>query len=221
MGLPCAHICDIKRATGGLIPSDFHEHWYWDRDNTLRPLLDPQWAGRQHIANQRVSHTGRILSTGEEQRRQLPTYSACHRQGHIMSSRNCPLKLQASIAKQSQILLNIDVIASQAVAPIAPTAPTAPIAPIGPIALAAPVLTVSTAPSVPAVPVSTAPLMPKELSPNRPEVLLQAYLAEKTAWLAQNPNIRPTDYRKARKWKTPRPKVLKEQVFYMCCKCDI
>jgi hypothetical protein len=26
MGLPCAHICDIRRATGGLIPTDFHEH---------------------------------------------------------------------------------------------------------------------------------------------------------------------------------------------------
>ena len=44
---------------------------------------------------------------------------------------------------------------------------------------------------------------------------MQAYLAEKTAWLAQHPTIRPTEYRKARKWKTPRPKVLKEQAFYM------
>jgi hypothetical protein len=57
--------------------------------------------------------------------------------------------------------------------------------------------------------------VPKQLSPDRPEVLIQAYLAEKTAWLARNPTIRPAEYRKARKWKTPRPKVLKEQVFYM------
>jgi hypothetical protein len=42
-----------------------------------------------------------------------------------------------------------------------------------------------------------------------------AYLAEKAAWLAQHPTIRPIEYRKARKLKTPRPKVLKEQVFYM------
>jgi hypothetical protein len=41
MGLPCAHICDIKKSTGGLTPSDFHEHWYWDRQSTLQPLLDP------------------------------------------------------------------------------------------------------------------------------------------------------------------------------------
>ncbi len=56
---------------------------------------------------------------------------------------------------------------------------------------------------------------PRQLSPNRPEVLIQAYLAEKAAWLAQHPTVRPTEYRKSRKWKTPRPKVLKEQVFYM------
>jgi hypothetical protein len=55
----------------------------------------------------------------------------------------------------------------------------------------------------------------KQLSPDRPEVLMQAYLAEKTAWLAQHPTVRPIEYRKARKWKTPRPKVLKEQAFYM------
>ena len=44
---------------------------------------------------------------------------------------------------------------------------------------------------------------------------MQAYLAEKAAWLAKHPTVRPTEYRKARKWKTPRPKVLNEQVFYM------
>ena len=84
MGLPCAHICDIKQNTGGLIPSDFHEHWYWDRKSMLQPLLDPLWAGRQRTANLRVSHTGRILSTGEELPvKQPPVCSACHRQGHI------------------------------------------------------------------------------------------------------------------------------------------
>jgi hypothetical protein len=64
---------------------------------------------------------------------------------------------------------------------------------------------------------TTSPMPPtcRQLSPDRPEVLMQAYLAEKTAWLAQHPSVRPTEYRKARKWKTPRPKILKEQVFYM------
>ena len=44
---------------------------------------------------------------------------------------------------------------------------------------------------------------------------MQAYLAEKGAWLAQHPTVRPAEYHKARKQKTPRPKVLKEQAFYM------
>jgi hypothetical protein len=204
MGLPCAYICDIKKDTGGLTPADFHEHWYWERKSTLRPLLDPIQARKQHTRHPRTARTGRILSTGEELTKQLPKCSACHRQGHTMSSRNCPLKLQASIATQSQMLLEMDIIAA---APVAPTAPTAPTAPIEAAALAAPVLIEPT--------VSIASPVPKQLSPDRPEVLIQAYLAEKAMWLAQHPTTRPTDYRKARKWKTLRPKVLKEQVFYM------
>jgi hypothetical protein len=224
MGLPCAHVCDIKKSTGGLTPSDFHEHWYWDRQSTLQPLLDPLWAGRQRTANVRVSRTGRILSTGEEPIKQLPTCSACHKQGHTRSSRNCPLKLQASIATQSQMLLDMEVVARQPLAHRAPVASTvappvltAPVAPVAPAAstvqamLTAPV--VPTASTIQAV--LTAPAAPKQLSPDRPEALMQAYLAEKTAWLAQHPTVRPTEYRRARKWKNPRPKVLKEQVFYM------
>jgi hypothetical protein len=68
IGLLCAHICDIKRSTGSLIPLGFHKHWFWEREGTLRPLLDPQWAGRERNANVRKSHAGRILSTGEELR---------------------------------------------------------------------------------------------------------------------------------------------------------
>jgi hypothetical protein len=97
---------------------------------------------------------------------------------------------------------------------IAPTAPiasiiqaihTAPEAPIAPVAST--IQVVHTAPAEPAE--------PKQLSPDRPEVLMQAYLAKKAAWLAQHHTVRLTEYRKARKWKNPRPKVLKEQSFYM------
>jgi hypothetical protein len=98
MGLPCTHVCDIKKATGGLTPSDFHEHWYWDRKSITQPLLDPLHARKQHTRDLRVACTGRILLKGEEQTKRLPTCSACYRQGHIISSHNCPLKLQASIA---------------------------------------------------------------------------------------------------------------------------
>ena len=156
MGLPCAHICDIRRATGGLIPLDFHEHWYWDRKSTLQPLLDPLWAGRQRTANVRVSHTGRILSVGEEPIKQLPTCSACHRQGYTMSSRNCLVKLQESIARQSQVLLDMDVVVRQPLAPIALTAP-----PVQAVLSASTVQAVLTVPVVPAVPVvPVAPALP-------------------------------------------------------------
>ena len=91
------------------------------------------------------------------------------------------------------------------------TAPTAPVVSSVQAVITAPVAPVTS--TVQAV--LTAPVAPKQLSPDRPEVLIQAYLAEKTAWLAQHPTVRPTEYRRARKWKNPRPKVLKEQVFYM------
>jgi hypothetical protein len=208
MGLPCAHICDVKKDTSGLTPSDFHEHWYWDRKSTLQPLLNPLWAGRQRTANTnvQVARTGRILSRGEEQTKRQPICSACHRQGHTMSSHNCLLKLQTSIARQSQILLDLDILTRQPLAPPAPTAPTASTTPEA---------TASTAIIAPEGTAPTATTTPKQLSPDRPEVLLEAYLAEKAAWLAQHPTMRPIEYRKARKLKTPRLKVLKEQVFYM------
>jgi len=35
-------LCTYMRYTegyGGLVPSDFHEHWYWERKSTLQPSL--------------------------------------------------------------------------------------------------------------------------------------------------------------------------------------
>ena len=78
------------------------------------------------------------------------------------------------------MLLEMDIAARQPPALTAHTASTVPIA--------SPVLTAPTASTV-----------HKQLSPDRPEVLMQAYLAEKAAWLAKHPTIRPTEYRKARK----------------------
>ena len=44
---------------------------------------------------------------------------------------------------------------------------------------------------------------------------MQAYLAEKNAWLADHPTVQPVQYRKACKLQTLWPKVLKEQAFYI------
>ena len=102
------------------------------------------------------------------------------------------------------MLLEMDILARQTVARTVPAAPTvqavltAPAAPV--VSTVHAVLTAPTAPVVssvqavitaPVAPVTstvqavlTAPVAPKQLSPDRPEVLIQAYLAEKTAWLA-------------------------------------
>jgi hypothetical protein len=76
-----------------------------------------------------------------------------------MSSYSCPLKLQVSIARQSQILFDLDILVRQSLAPIASFIPMVSLVPIVPI-------------------VSIAS---KQLSLDRPEVLIQAYLTEKTA----------------------------------------
>jgi hypothetical protein len=100
-----------------------------------------------------------------------------------MSSRNGLLKLQVSIAKQSQILLDLDIQASQPQVPVPVASPVliAPTTSTGPVA--SPVLTAPISSTTPvASPVLTAPTsstVPKQLSPDRPEVLMQAYLAEK------------------------------------------
>ncbi len=100
-----------------------------------------------------MSHIGCILSTGEEPIKQLPTCLACYRQGHTRSSRNCPLKLQALIATQNQILLEMDIVARQ---PLAPTVPAASIVQAEPIAPAVPVASIVQAePIAPVVPVAS------------------------------------------------------------------
>ncbi len=128
-----------------------------------------------------------------------------------------PLALTAPIAFTVPVASPVLTAPTASPVPVASPVLTAPTA--SPVPVASPVLTAPTASTVPvASPVlaaPTAPTLPKQLSPDRPEVLIQAYLAEKTAWLAQHLTVRPAEYRKARKWKTLRPKVLKEQVFYM------
>ena len=194
-------------------------------------LLDLLWAGRQRTANLWISHMGHILSTGEALPvKQPPVCSACYRQGYIQTSRNCPLKLQASIASQNQLLLDSEVaVAEQQQLAIRPTTTISIMASIpattplpsyslelsSPVSIPGSQVSVNIQLSSPIISPRQLELQPKQLSPDRPEVLMQAYLAEKQAWLAQHPTVRPTEYRKARKWKTLRPKVLKEQAFYM------
>ena len=75
------------------------------------------------------------------------------------------------------------MLASQPLVPTASSVPTASFVP--------------TASSVFTAPIAST--VPKQLSPDRPEVLIHAYLAEKATWLAQHLTVRPTEYHKARK----------------------
>jgi hypothetical protein len=257
MGLPCAHVCDSKKATTGLVPEDFHLHWYWDRENSLRPLLDPLQVRKPNNKARINNRTGRILSTGEVQLpKRAPVCSACHNQGHTRQSRNCPLKLQASIATQSQILQDIEALQSQAVLRNTATVPALSLVTDSQISVEAPSSSIPTfripenipgdIPSSqensygqynqeiePVLPEpepepesepepepepelqSIVVELPKELAPDRPEVLIQSYMAEKEAWLKAHPSVRPANYRKARKWKTLQPKILREQLWLM------
>jgi hypothetical protein len=104
MGLPCAHVCNDRKALGGLQVEDFDEHWFWDRTKVRIPLREPLQV--RGPVNQPEAITGRILSTFEvvQPTRLLPKCSACHQRGHIRTSRNCPIRLRAEIALSSQQL---------------------------------------------------------------------------------------------------------------------
>ena len=101
--LPCHHIYDKRRQTTGFVPSDFHQHWFWEREQTRVPYLDPETIRPRTRNQQTARNTNRILSTFErvEQPRQTRApnkCSACHQIGHKITSKNCPLRLSASIA---------------------------------------------------------------------------------------------------------------------------
>ena len=77
------------------------------------------------------------------------------------------------------MLLEIDIVARQLLVPTVHTASTAPV--VSPVLIAPTASTVPVASSVIIAP--TASTVLKQLSPDRPEVLMQAYLAEKATWL--------------------------------------
>jgi hypothetical protein len=99
-GLPCAHLYDSRKDTGGFIPKDFHRHWFWDYNSTAFPYRDPSTIQPYNLP---VAHTGRILSEFErvDRTRAPPKCTACHRIGH---TRNCPIRLHVSITENSNRL---------------------------------------------------------------------------------------------------------------------
>jgi hypothetical protein len=86
---------------------------------------------------------------------------------------------------------------------------------LSPSPLPEPSLAAPTAHIASTTPIASSVLTAPTASPAPVASLVLTAPIEKSAWLAQHPTVRLTEYCKARKWKTPRPKVLTEQVFYM------
>ena len=120
-GLPCAHLYDRRRDSGGFIPDDFHRHWFWDYNSTAVPYRDPLTI---QPPNLRVAHTGRILSEFErvERTRAPPKCTACHGTGHTRASRNCPIRLHASIAEDGN-RLEQELLSQASAIPVTPNRP--------------------------------------------------------------------------------------------------
>ncbi len=124
-GLPCAHVYNKKKNTSGFVLLDFHKHWFWDWSDLWVPYLDP--ITTQTRSNLPTTHnTEQILSAfeqvkqSESQRYQaLSKCSSCGGIGHIMRSQNCPNKLCASIARDSQILREQELLQASSL-PITP-----------------------------------------------------------------------------------------------------
>ena len=101
-GLPCAHKYDERRTTS-FIPTDFDQHWYWDRASPHRPYLDPVTIAPFRHRKETSGNTGRVFSGFEIVERvdlphAPPNCSACGGLGHTCSQWQCPLKLCSSIA---------------------------------------------------------------------------------------------------------------------------
>jgi hypothetical protein len=120
-GLPCAHLYDRRRDTGGFIPEDFHRHWFWDYNSTAVPYRDPSIIQPPNLP---VAHTGRILSEFErvERTRAPPKCTACYRIGHTRASRNCPIRLHASIVEDSN-RLEQGLLSQASAIPVTPNRP--------------------------------------------------------------------------------------------------
>ena len=105
-GLPCAHVYDEKRHSGGFTPLDFHKHWLWNWRDPRVPYRDPVTLRAPGPNIPTARNTGRILSAFEQveqqqQRRAPPKCTACQGVGHTRTSRNCLIRLCASIAEDS------------------------------------------------------------------------------------------------------------------------
>jgi hypothetical protein len=195
-GLPCAHTVNDRKELGlGLVPTDFHEHWYWDRHRVaLRPpILDPlqvisRGRPRTKTDTSKVTKIATARPTGRGTRsiKRIPSgfeateprqwkCGLCKLPGHNRSSLRCLVNLRQDQEEQLGVIQTPSDQELQG----SPTESA-------PAEIEGPTIVVEG-------PTDTRPIWP-----GRIEVIYAKYIAEKTVWLTSHPHIQASKYRSAR-----------------------
>lgn len=221
-GLPCAHkIDEYREHKVSLRPSDFHLHWYWDRYIALSaPTLDPirvitysrTQAGTQALAGTqapartqveaRTRSTKRIPSGFEATEPHERRCGQCRLPGHTKRSIRCMINIRRQnqelelasdrFAQSANRIMELDFDLSEDLHTNSQLQSIAQIAGQQ-LESGSNTRSVSNNPESTTIEVDTRPIWP-----GRPELIYQAYLAEKEAWLAANPAVLPAQYRNKR-----------------------
>lgn len=205
-GLPCAHTINDRRELGlGLVRTDFHAHWYWDRHSiALRPpILDPLQVisrGRPRTKTDTSKVTKIATGRGTRSTKRIPSgfeateprqrkCGLCKLPGHNRSSLRCLVNLRRDQQEQLGTLNNVLDNNLSSIGVIQTTSdqelqgsPTES----APAEIEGPTIVVEG-------PTDTRPIWP-----GRIEVIYAKYIAEKTVWLTSHPHIQASEYRSAR-----------------------
>jgi hypothetical protein len=218
-GLPCAHQLERAKELGiSLLVEQFHKHWYWDRDSApFEPTLEPLRVVtyNQREANEPLAQRQRQRQAKRSTRRLPSNFEAteprerrcglCRLPGHTRTSMRCTVNM-----RRIQQELGVDrIILSPPLAMVPDSLNSGDLHTNSqPQTIAQGALQqLKSGPSAqgtenPETPQPT-PQDTRPIWPGRPELIYQAYLAEKEAWLASNPLVLPAQYRTNRgltKW---------------------
>jgi hypothetical protein len=183
-GLPCVHrIEDIRGQGGSLLPEDFHKHWYWDRYSEPSDLILEPLRVITHTTS-----TKRLPSAFEATEPRERLCSRCRLPGHTRNDFRCMYNLRQLHQEFQQDTLAIPANSTNS----RELHTNSEVQSIAQVAFQE-LESLSPEPENP--PIQTDP---RPIWPGRIEVIYQAYLAEKTTWLAANPTIRPAQYRSKR-----------------------
>ena len=187
------------------MPEDFHKHWYWDRYSEPSELvLDPL-----RVITHTTS-TKRLPSAFEATEPRERLCGRCRLPGHTRNSLRCMHNIRQlnQQFQDDQLAMRPDLPNSRELHTNSEAQSIAQVA-------LQEFESLSPEPENPATEVDTRPIWP-----GRIELIYQAYLAEKTTWLAANPTVRPAQYRTKRglrkltkaiydsqKWKLPRQRI--------------